>query len=45
MQPCAQTQQIFLQIAIFFDDEHADTELFDGLAAFRFINKCLAGRG
>ena len=23
-----------------FGDEHAETELFDGLAAFRFANKC-----
>ena len=45
MQPCAQTQQNCLQIASFLDDEHADTELFAGLAAFRFTNKCFAGRG
>ena len=46
MQPSAQTQQNCLHIAIVLrNDEHADTELFDGLAAFRFINKCFAGRG
>ena len=45
MQPCSPTQQNRLEIASFLDDEHADTELFDGLAALRFINKCFAGRG
>ena len=46
MQPSAQTQQNCLHIAIVLrNDEHADIELFDGLAAFRFINKCFAGRG
>ena len=46
MQPCAQhSTELFKELKFFLDDEHADTELFDGLAAFRFINKCFVSRG
>ena len=43
--PVPKLNRLVCKLRVFFDDEHADTTLFDGLAAFRFISKCFAGRG